>query len=54
MLDTPTCPICCSALSYDEVDIGVGVQIGNYRCECCGWTPEQDDEDEASLVGEFV
>lgn len=48
------CPICHTDLVYDEVDIGVGIQTMNYRCGCCGWYPEQDDEDEASLGGEFI
>lgn len=54
MDSTPKCPICGSELSYDEVDIGVGVQTGNYRCDCCGWYPDRDDDDAASLAGEFV
>lgn len=45
MLYIPKCPVCDSNLSYDEVDIGVGVQTGNYRCDCCGWSPERDNED---------
>ena len=50
-----TCPVCASPLNYDEVDIGVGIQTGNYRCDCCGWSPEQDDEEEASYrTGHFV
>jgi hypothetical protein len=40
-----TCPICHSELSCDEVDIGVGIQTGNYRCDCCGWYPDLDDAD---------
>ncbi len=39
------CPVCGSELDYDEVDIGVGIQTGNYRCEICGWYPARDDED---------
>jgi transcription elongation factor Elf1 len=31
------CPNCGEELTYDEVDIGVGVQRGNYRCDNCGW-----------------
>lgn len=36
-----TCPKCGGPLEFDEVDIGVGVQRGNYRCDNpeCGWTP---------------
>ena len=37
------CPICGEVLDYDTVDIGVGLQIGNYRCSVCYWTPDQDD-----------
>ena len=33
------CPECSAPLDYDEVDIGVGVQQGNFRCEHCGWYP---------------
>lgn len=44
------CPTCDSELNYDEVDIGVGVQTGNYRCDNCGWTPEQEDAYLGSLV----
>jgi len=43
------CPECGEPLDYDEVDIGVGVQRGNYRCESCGWEPgplEERLEDE--------
>ena len=40
----PRCPICSTPLTYDEVDIGVGIQTENYRCGCCGWNPDQDDE----------
>ena len=32
------CPECGETLEYDEVDIGVGVQRGNYGCPACGWT----------------
>jgi len=38
------CPVCGDPLNYDEVDIGVGIQRNNYRCESCGWYPKQDDE----------
>ncbi len=31
------CPICDKELSFDEVDIGVGIQKGNYHCNYCGW-----------------
>ena len=33
------CPNCGQPLDYDEVDIGVGVERGNYRCEACYWSP---------------
>ena len=36
------CPKCLSDLSFDEVDIGVGIQIGNLRCDYCGWTQSED------------
>ena len=39
------CPICGALLSYDEVDIGVGIQTGNYRCDCCGWCLAQDADE---------
>ena len=44
MTNEPHCPICNALLTCDEVDIGVGIQTGNYRCDCCGWYPAQDDE----------
>jgi transposase len=50
MTDEPTCPICGEPLTYDEVDIGVGIQTGNYRCDCCGWYPERDDEEYCSYA----
>ena len=32
------CPECGSKeLTFDEVDIGVGIQTGNYGCQICGW-----------------
>lgn len=39
------CPRCGAELEYDEVDIGVGVQRGNYRCSECGWEPKTRDYD---------
>lgn len=39
------CPVCGAPCDYDEVDIGVGVQTGNYRCEACGWCPPSVDDD---------
>ncbi len=36
------CPDCDEPLEYDEVDIGVGVQRGNYHCPACGWEPRRE------------
>ena len=33
------CPECGAQLDFDEVDIGVGVQRGNPRCDECYWYP---------------
>jgi len=49
---TYPCPICGSDLNYDEVDIGVGIQTGNYRCDCCGWTPDSDEPVTGAFDGE--
>ena|SRR3972149_3035849 len=38
--DERTCPKCDYILSYEEVDIGVGTQRGNYHCDNCGWNEE--------------
>jgi hypothetical protein len=38
---TEKCPDCGEDLEFDEVDIGVGSQRGNYRCLHCRWTPER-------------
>ena len=46
--DEMRCPICNELLNYDEVDIGVGIQTGNYRCDRCGWCPDRDDEEYCS------
>lgn len=40
------CPDCNEPLEYDEVDIGVGVQRGNYYCPNCGWSPKAPDVDD--------
>jgi len=40
------CPECNTSLNYDEVDIGVGTQQGNFRCDRCGW----NEADEASKL----
>ena len=37
------CPKCSAECWRDEVDIGVGVQYGPWRCSECGWG-ERDDE----------
>ncbi len=50
MTNEPRCPTCSGPLIYDEVDIGVGTQTGDYRCDCCSWTPEQDDEQYYSYI----
>ena len=31
------CPECGGSCWRDEVDIGVGIQCGPWRCEECGW-----------------
>ena len=36
------CPKCDNELNYDEVDIGVGLMRGNYHCDICGWS-DQDE-----------
>lgn len=38
-MEKERCPKCATVLEYDEVDIGVGVQRGNYYCQECGWSP---------------
>lgn len=43
MADEP-CPNCGEEMEYDEVDIGVGVQRGNFYCPSCGWAPKPFDE----------
>ncbi len=45
MTDEMRCPICNEILNYEEVDIGVGIQTGDYRCDHCGWHSERDEED---------
>lgn len=37
--DVELCPECRKPLDFDEVDIGVGVQRGNYNCPFCYWSP---------------
>jgi uncharacterized Zn finger protein (UPF0148 family) len=39
------CPDCGEPLEFDEVDIGVGVQRGNYNCPNCGWAPKQAEDE---------
>lgn len=52
MDDVGRCPECGEDLTYDEVDIGVGIQRGNARCDECGWSSMEldidirDDEDD--------
>jgi len=36
----PRCPKCNEFLDFDEVDIGVGSQRGNYRCPNCFWSDD--------------
>ena len=48
--DDHRCSLCGELMNYDEVDIGVGIQKGNYRCDCCGWTPEEDNEQYYSYI----
>lgn len=31
------CPKCSGQCIRDEVDIGVGIQYGPWRCDDCGW-----------------
>ena len=38
------CPRCETELTCDEVDIGVGIMRGNYRCDCCGWSERDEAE----------
>jgi transcription elongation factor Elf1 len=42
--DLDNCPSCGAQLTFDEVDIGVGVLKGNARCEECGWEPELPED----------
>ena len=44
MHDIPTCPDCGAPLDWDEVDIGVGVQRGNYRCTECDWSDRVEED----------
>lgn len=43
------CPECGHPLDWDEVDIGVGVQRGNYNCPSCGWVPRDRDQDDLDM-----
>lgn len=38
------CPICGTEAIQDEVDIGVGTQLGPPRCDDCGWDIQTDPE----------
>jgi len=40
------CPKCNAVLNCEEVDIGVGTQQGNFRCDRCGW----NETDEVSRL----
>ena len=46
-----SCPKCGEELNFDEVDIGVGVMQGNWRCDNCGWTPPTWEEVEKEYAG---
>jgi hypothetical protein len=43
--DVYYCPKCCAECVRDEVDIGVGVQVGPWRSPECGYS----DMDDAKL-----
>ena len=36
------CPKCCAECVRDEVDIGVGIQVGPWRCPECGYSQTDD------------
>lgn len=38
------CPNCEEDCDRDEVDIGVGIQYGPWRCLTCGWSEEADQD----------
>ena len=42
MTEEMKCPKCNEELNFDEVDIGVGIQKGNYHCDVCGWRAEEE------------
>jgi len=51
------CPKCGAEVTRDSVDIGVGVQFGPARCDCCGWRqPEPDygfrEQEESEVANE--
>ena len=35
------CPICNNECDFDEIDIGIGTQKGNYHCDHCGWVEKE-------------
>lgn len=42
------CPNCESDhIDRDEIDIGVGIQYGPWRCDDCGWVEGQPTDVEA-------
>jgi hypothetical protein len=41
------CPVCGAPCTREEVDIGVGVQVGPWRCTECDW-----DEDYKEVIEE--
>lgn len=45
------CPVCGFELNYDAVDIGVGTQFGNYRCDKCGWNEQEENEKYLNHMG---
>jgi len=44
-----TCPKCGEVLDFDEVDIGVGVARGNFRCPNCFWSDDVATNDRCSM-----
>lgn len=38
------CPVCGAPCTRDEVDIGVGVQVGPWHCTECDWDEDSEDE----------
>lgn len=44
MSDYLACPRCGLPCVREEVDIGVGIQCGPWRCDECGWHEPTGDE----------